>query len=80
MFWLYPNFRFHPAGLVRKLCGLANNLYKDARKANAQGYRNARSEYLQLADRIVSMMMAKIAKRQGSKRVVNCILDKTNGT
>ncbi len=37
---------------IRKLCGMANNLNQIARKANAQGYINARSEYLHLADKI----------------------------
>ncbi|MDP2338815.1 MAG: plasmid mobilization relaxosome protein MobC [Bacteroidota bacterium] len=35
--------------LIRKLCGMANNLNQIARKANAQGYRNAQLENLQLA-------------------------------
>lgn len=35
--------------LIRKLCGMANNLNQIARKANAQGYQNAQSENLQLA-------------------------------
>jgi len=47
-----PEFR----GLVRKLCGMANNLNQVAHKANAQGYLNARSEYLQLADRIDNLI------------------------
>lgn len=37
---------------IRKLCGMANNLNQIARKANAQGYINARSEYLHLANKI----------------------------
>lgn len=37
---------------IRKLCGMANNLNQIARKANAQGYMNARSEYLHLANEI----------------------------
>ena len=37
---------------IRKLCGMANNLNQIARKANAQGYTNARSEYLHLANEI----------------------------
>lgn len=47
-----PEFR----GLVRRLCGMANNLNQVAHKANAQGYLNARSEYLQLADRIDNLI------------------------
>lgn len=35
--------------LVRKLCGMANNLNQIARKANAQGYQNVQNENLQLA-------------------------------
>ncbi len=35
--------------LIRKLCGMANNLNQIARKANAQGYQNAQNENLQLA-------------------------------
>lgn len=38
--------------LVRKLCGMANNLNQVARKANAQGYENALQENLQLAVQI----------------------------
>jgi hypothetical protein len=38
--------------LIRKLCGMANNLNQIARKANAQGYQNAQSENLQLASSI----------------------------
>ena len=35
--------------LIRKLCGMANNLNQIARKANVQGYQNAQNENLQLA-------------------------------
>lgn len=38
--------------LIRKLSGMGNNLNQIARKANAEGYTNARSEYLYLADKI----------------------------
>ena len=38
--------------LIRKLCGMANNLNQIARKANAQGYHNAQSENIQLAGSI----------------------------
>lgn len=37
---------------IRKLSGMGNNLNQIARKANAEGYINARSEYLYLADKI----------------------------
>jgi hypothetical protein len=37
---------------IRKLSGMGNNLNQIARKANAEGYSNARSEYLYLADEI----------------------------
>jgi len=37
---------------IRKLSGMGNNLNQIARKANAEGYTNARSEHLCLADRI----------------------------
>ena len=37
---------------IRKLSGMANNLNQIARKANAAGYTDARSEYLYLADKI----------------------------
>lgn len=42
--------------LVRKLCGMANNLNQIARKANGAGYQDARSEYLTLADRIDNLL------------------------
>ena len=37
---------------IRKLSGMGNNLNQIARRANAEGYTNARSEYLYLADNI----------------------------
>ena len=37
---------------IRKLSGMGNNLNQIARRANAEGYTNSRSEYLYLADRI----------------------------
>ncbi|MDR0680384.1 MAG: MobC family plasmid mobilization relaxosome protein [Dysgonamonadaceae bacterium] len=37
---------------IRKLSGMGNNLNQIARKANAEGYTNNRSEYLYLADKI----------------------------
>ena len=41
---------------IRKLCGMANNLNQIAHKANAQGYVNARIEYLHLAGRIDNLL------------------------
>lgn len=37
---------------IRKLSGMGNNLNQIARKANDEGYTNARGEYLYLADKI----------------------------
>ena len=37
---------------IRKISGMANNLNQIARKANAAGYTNARTEYLYLAPEI----------------------------
>jgi len=37
---------------IRKISGMGNNLNQIARKANAEGYTNARSEYLYLTDKI----------------------------
>ena len=37
---------------IRKLSGMGNNLNQIARKANAEGYTNAQSEYFYLADKI----------------------------
>jgi hypothetical protein len=37
---------------IRKLSGMGNNLNQITRKANAEGYTNARSEYFYLADKI----------------------------
>lgn len=45
---LTPELNTH----IRKLAGIGNNLNQIARKANAEGYTNARSEYLYLADKI----------------------------
>ena len=42
--------------LIRQLSGMANNLNQIARKANAQGYDNARSEYLHLAEKIDQLL------------------------
>ncbi|KAA6340877.1 hypothetical protein EZS27_011278 [termite gut metagenome] len=37
---------------IRKLSGMGNNLNQIAKRANTEGYINARSEYLHLADKI----------------------------
>jgi hypothetical protein len=39
---------------IRKLSGMGNNLNQIARRANAEGYTNVRSEYLYLADGITT--------------------------
>ncbi|GHT30627.1 mobilization protein [Bacteroidia bacterium] len=41
---------------IRKLSGMGNNLNQIARKANAEGYTNVRSEYLYLADKIDNVL------------------------
>ena len=41
---------------ILQLTGMANNLNQIARKANAGGYTNARSEYLNLAVRIDNLL------------------------
>jgi hypothetical protein len=41
---------------IRKLSGMGNNLNQIAHKANAQGYSEARSEYLYLADMIDNIL------------------------
>jgi hypothetical protein len=41
---------------IRKLSGMGNNLNQITRKANAEGYSNARSEYLYLADKIDNVL------------------------
>lgn len=41
---------------ILQLTGMANNLNQIARKANAGGYANARSEYLHLAIRIDNLL------------------------
>lgn len=42
--------------LIRKLSGMANNLNQIARKANAAGFRDTRSEYLHLAGKIDNLL------------------------
>lgn len=37
---------------IRKLSGMGNNLNQIARRANTEGYTNARQEYFYLADKI----------------------------
>jgi len=44
---------------IRTLSGMGNNLNQIARKANAEGYANARSEYLYLAE-IIDNVINKI--------------------
>jgi hypothetical protein len=46
--------RFTPEQMdcIRKLSGMGNNLNQIARRANAEGYTNTRSEYFYLADKI----------------------------
>ena len=41
---------------IRKISGMGNNLNQIARKANAEGYTNARTEYLYLADKIDAVL------------------------
>jgi len=43
---------------IRTLSGMGNNLNQIARRANAEGYANARSEYLYLAENIDSVINA----------------------
>lgn len=47
-----PEFR----GLVRQLCGMANNLNQVAHKANAQGYESVSQENLCLSGQIRRMV------------------------
>ncbi|WP_239057028.1 plasmid mobilization relaxosome protein MobC [Paludibacter sp. 221] len=42
--------------LIRKLCGMANNLNQVAKKANQAGYNEIRQEYLYLAESIDSII------------------------
>ena len=41
---------------IRKLSGMGNNLNQIARKANAEGYANARTEYFYLAEKIDNVL------------------------
>jgi len=43
---------------IRKLSGMGNNLNQIARRANAEGYTNARGEYLHLAVKIDDLIEA----------------------
>lgn len=42
--------------LIRKLCGMANNLNQIARQANTTGYDSIHSEYFNLAHRIDDLL------------------------
>lgn len=42
--------------LIRQLAGMANNLNQIAHRANAAGYRDARTEYLFLAEKIDNLL------------------------
>lgn len=42
--------------LIRKLCGMANNLNQIACKANAAGYNDVRLEYLFLANKVDNLL------------------------
>lgn len=41
---------------IRKISGMANNLNQIAHRANAAGYRDVRTEYLFLADKIDNLL------------------------
>lgn len=47
-----PRISPEQAGWFRQLSGMANNLNQIARRANTAGYDNARTEYLELAERV----------------------------
>lgn len=42
--------------LIRKLCGMANNLNQIAHKANLSGYNSTKNEYLFLAEKIDKLL------------------------
>ena len=42
--------------LIRQLAGMANNLNQISHRANAAGYRDARTEYLFLAEKIDNLL------------------------
>jgi len=42
--------------LIRKLCGMANNLNQIAKRANQAGYNNIRNEYLFMAEQIDELL------------------------
>ncbi|MDL2230218.1 plasmid mobilization relaxosome protein MobC [Alistipes sp. OttesenSCG-928-L06] len=42
--------------MIRKLCGMANNLNQIAKKANQVGYSDIRTEYLLLAESIDNLI------------------------
>ena len=41
---------------IRKLSGMGNNLNQIAKRANTEGYSNARTEYFYLADKIDNLL------------------------
>jgi hypothetical protein len=49
---IYPRLTPELNDYIRKLSGMGNNLNQIARRANVEGYTNARQEYLYLADKI----------------------------
>jgi hypothetical protein len=49
---IYPRLTPEMNDYIRKLSGMGNNLNQIARRANTEGYTNARSEYHYLADKI----------------------------
>ena len=53
---------------IRKLSGMGNNLNQITRKANAEGYKNTRSEYLYLADKIDNVINRMENDSQNSER------------
>ena len=42
--------------LIRKLCGMANNLNQIAKRANQAGYNSIRDEYLYMAEQIDELL------------------------
>jgi len=49
---IWQRFTSEQMDCIRKISGMANNLNQIARKANAAGYTDARTEYLYLAEKI----------------------------
>lgn len=54
--------------LIRKLCGMANNLNQIAKRANQAGYGEVRTEYLHLAESIDNLINAIKDDRKNSER------------